>query len=124
MDEHDTFSEYVSLAPIDWQVEIVTPDGECLRPNASLVELATPEGQIGVLPGHQPLLTTLELGELVVHDGDERTVFLVGGGFASITPLRLSVLAFSLERQLDESARRRCEARRKELEPKRYLKES
>jgi F-type H+-transporting ATPase subunit epsilon len=116
MVKHDTFSDYVSLTPIDWRVEIVTPDGEWLRPNASLVELATTEGQIGVMPGHQPLLTTLELGELVVHDGDERTVFLVGGGFASITPERLSVLAFSLERKLDEPARRRCEARRKEWE--------
>jgi len=112
----DTFADYVAPAPIDWHVEIVTPDGECLRLNAWLVELVTTAGQIGVMPGHQPLLTTLELGELVIYAGDQRSVFLIGGGFARITPERLSVLAFSLERSLDAPARRRCEARAKELE--------
>ena len=99
-----------------WHIEIATPDGTHLHPTATLVELSTTDGQIGVMPGHGRLLTVLDIGELVIHNGRQRDTYLVGGGFARITPERLSVLAFSLERNLDEPAWRRCESRQKELE--------
>jgi ATP synthase F1 epsilon subunit len=99
----------------DWRVEIVTPDGEQLKPAPTLVELNTVEGQIGVLPGHERLITVLDMGELVIHNGRQRDVFLVSGGFARVLPERLSVLAFSLERATDNAALARCDTRRREL---------
>jgi F-type H+-transporting ATPase subunit epsilon len=87
-----------------------------LRPKPWLVERTTTEGQIGVMPGHTPLLVDLDLGELVTYEGEQRQTFLVSGGFARIMPERLSVLAFSIEVNLDAPARQRCEARWKELE--------
>lgn len=99
----------------DWPVEIVTPDGERLHPQATLVELVTLDGQIGVMPGHEQLVATLDVGELVVHNGNLREVYLVGGGFARIQPGRLSVLAFSLEHQTDGAALEKCRARQREL---------
>ena len=113
---HDLFADYMAPAPIEWQMEIVTPDGEHLHAKPWLVELTTTDGQIGVMPGHAPLLVNLDLGELVIYEGEQRTGFLVSGGLARITPGRLSVLAFSIEQELDESAHHRCEVRRKELE--------
>jgi len=98
-----------------WQVEIVTPDGDALHPPATMVELATTDGQIGVMPGHQRLLTTLEVGELVIHNGRQRAVYLVGGGFARVQAEGLSVLAFSLECVTDSAAVQKCRTRQREL---------
>jgi F-type H+-transporting ATPase subunit epsilon len=99
----------------EWHVEIVTPEGETLHPQATLVELSTPDGQIGVMPGHEGLVTVLEEGELVIHNGRQRDVYLVGGGFARVQAERLSVLAFSLDRATDSPALEKCRARRREL---------
>lgn len=99
----------------DWHVEISTPDGAHLKPAATLVELCTADGQIGVMPGHERLVTVLDVGELVIHNGSQREVYLLGGGFARVLPGRLSVLAFSLERGTDGTALEKCRARRDEL---------
>lgn len=99
----------------DWHVEISTPDGAHLKPAATLVELCTADGQIGVMPGHERLVTVLDVGELVIHNGPQRDVYLLGGGFARVLPGRLSVLAFSLERGTDGTALEKCRARRDEL---------
>lgn len=99
----------------EWHVEIVTPEGTRLRTAATLVELSTSDGQIGVMPGHERLMTVLDAGELVIHNGREREVYLVGGGFARIQPGRLSVLAFCLERATDVGALENCQSRRREL---------
>ena len=99
----------------DWHVEIVTPDGAHLKPAATLVELCTADGQIGVMPGHERLITVMDVGELVIHNGSRRDVYLVGGGFARIQPGRLSVLAFSLESVTDGTGLEKCRARRREL---------
>lgn len=98
-----------------WCVEILTPGGRDLHPEAAWVELATVDGQIGVMPGHERLFTALDVGELVIHNGKQRETYLVGGGFARIQPWRLSVLAFSLDRATDGGAWERCRARRREI---------
>jgi ATP synthase F1 epsilon subunit len=99
----------------EWHVEIVTPEGEALHPQATLVELSTPDGQIGVMPGHERLVTALGVGELVIHNGRQRDVYLIGGGFARVHAERLSVLAFSLERATKGVALEKCRARQREL---------
>jgi F-type H+-transporting ATPase subunit epsilon len=99
-----------------WRIEIVTPEGERLQPEATLVELVTAEGQIGVMPGHERLLTVLDIGELIVHNGRRREVYMVGGGFARVMPGSLSVLAYSLERTGEDQALEKCKARQRELE--------
>ena len=115
MTSHDPFTDCVSPAPIGWHVEIVTQDGAQLKRAATLVELNTMDGQIGVMPGHERLMTFLDVGELVIHNGRQRDVFLVSGGFARVLSERLSVMAFSLERTTDGAAMERCHARRREL---------
>lgn len=115
MSNHDPLTDFVSPAPNEWHVEIVTPDGTHLKPAATLVELNTVDGQIGVMPGHERLVTVLDVGELVIQNGRQRDVFLVSGGFARVQPERLSVMAFSLERATDDAALEKCRARRSEF---------
>ena len=51
------------------------------------------EGDFGVLYGHEPFMTTLRAGEVVVRDGASRRVFTIEGGFADVTPESFTLLA-------------------------------
>ena len=95
------------------QIELVitSPEGEFLRRPATLVELATAAGQIGVMAGHERLLTTLEIGKLTVWNDRQRETFFVGGGFARVMPTRVSVLALTVAAATDDRALERCRAR-------------
>lgn len=73
------------------------------------------EGELGILPRHSPLLTTLRPGLLSIRNGSEEIELFVGGGFLEVLPDRVTVLADVAERAEDiseESAERaRDEAR-------------
>jgi len=75
------------------------------------------EGQLGILPGHAPLMTALTIGELILRRADaEDTIMAIGGGFMEVGPHHAIILADSAERaeEIDEAraeeARRRAEA--------------
>ncbi len=72
--------------------EIVSPSGVSRSLDVDMVVLPTTSGEIGVLPNHEPIMTMLEPGEMVV-TADGRTEYCaIGEGFAQITPGRLSIL--------------------------------
>lgn len=73
-------------------LEIVTPEKVVFSDRADSVVLPTTEGEVGVLSGHIPLLTTLTPGELqVITEG--RTEYLtVDKGFAQVLGDKVSVL--------------------------------
>lgn len=87
-------------------LEIVTPESRAYSDTADNVVIPTTSGEIGVLPGHIPLLTQVEPGELRLQR-EGRTQFLaVGRGFAQVSGDKVSVLAESAisEEKIDESA--------------------
>ncbi len=51
------------------------------------------EGELGILPRHAPLLTTLRPGPLLIRNGADETELFVGGGFLEVLPDRVTVLA-------------------------------
>jgi F-type H+-transporting ATPase subunit epsilon len=75
------------------------------------------DGELGILPQHAPLLTTLRPGPLLIRNGLEETALFVGGGFLEILPERVTVLADVAERaeeiteEAAEEARRRAQER-------------
>ncbi len=79
------------------QLEIVTPDGVTLRKEVDSMVLPAWKGQLGVLPGHMPLVSVLRPGEMkVVIDGVEEFLAL-SGGYAQIGPKKVTVLADTAE---------------------------
>ena len=80
-------------------LEIVTPDARVYSDTIDSVVIPTVEGEIGVLPGHIPLLTQIEHGELRVTKGAVSSLLAVSGGFAQIDGDHVSVLA---ERAISE----------------------
>ncbi len=98
-------------------LEIVTPDRALVRESVDEVQVPAADGYMGILPGHTPLLATLQVGQLSYRIGQQTTVLHVAFGFVEVLPDRVTVLAQIAERAEDidieraESAKRRAEER-------------
>jgi F-type H+-transporting ATPase subunit epsilon len=96
-------------------LEIVTAERTILSDDVDQINAPGAAGRMGVLPRHEPLLTTLMPGELTIVKNGERTPFAVSGGFMEVLPDRVTILADTAERadEIDEAradaARRRAE---------------
>jgi F-type H+-transporting ATPase subunit epsilon len=87
-------------------LEIVTPEARVYSDTIDTVVIPTTSGEIGVLPGHIPLLTQVAHGALRVTKGGVAQLLAVSGGFAQIAGDRVAVLAQSAitEDKIDEHA--------------------
>ena len=87
-------------------LEIVTPEDRVYSDTIDTVVIPTVEGEIGILPGHIPLLTQVADGELRVTKGRETKGLVIGGGFAQVDGDQVKILAeFAIhEAQIDETA--------------------
>lgn len=97
------------------RLEIVTPEAKTFSDNVDQVVLPGTEGEFGVLPGHEALVTQILPGELVVTQSGRSTFLAVGEGFVEVQPDRVSVLTDMAIRADDineaevEQARKRAE---------------
>lgn len=97
-------------------LEIVTPESRVYQDTVDTVVIPTLEGEIGVLPGHLPLMTQVADGELRATKGGATQLLAVSGGFAEIDGDTIRVLAeFAIdERKIDESAAEKAMQRAQE----------
>lgn len=99
------------------RLEIVTAERVVFSEEVDTVIAPGIEGQLGVLPHHAPLMTTLMPGELLVRKGGEEFALAITGGFVEVRPDRIIILADAAERveEIDvaraEEAKRRAEER-------------
>jgi F-type H+-transporting ATPase subunit epsilon len=93
------------------RLEVVTPQKEVVSEEAQIVVAPGVVGEFGVLVGHTPFMTALDVGTIRYTDaqGQERSVF-VSGGFAEALPDKVTVLAESAERRRDIDIERAKEA--------------
>jgi F-type H+-transporting ATPase subunit epsilon len=95
--------------------EIVSQDRLVYEGDVDIVVLPGTDGEMGILPHHAPLLTTLKFGLIKVRTKSEEQVFTVAGGVAEIQPTIVTVLADAAEnvQEIDvaraETARRKAE---------------
>lgn len=75
------------------QLEIVTPEAKVYEDTIDSVTLPTSSGEIGVLPGHVPLMTEIQAGEIIVTKGSVTERLATSKGFAQCIGDRISVLA-------------------------------
>jgi F-type H+-transporting ATPase subunit epsilon len=74
-------------------LEIVTPEDTVYSSQVNQVVLPSTEGEMGILPGHIPVLTTLKAGELAVTNEDGKGEMLaIGRGFAQVLGDKVSVV--------------------------------
>jgi F-type H+-transporting ATPase subunit epsilon len=99
--------------PTHLTLEIVTPDRALVTEDVDEVELPGTEGYLGVLPGHTPLLTSLQVGMMWYRKGGEKSYLSLAFGFAEVLPDRVRVLARIAERAEEIDVSRAEEHRRK-----------
>ena len=93
----------------DMRLEIVTAERVIYSEDVSVLVAPGTDGELGVLPSHAPLLTTLDPGEIRVTKGGEDTFMAVSGGFLEVIGNRVTILADTAE-QADEIDIERAEA--------------
>jgi F-type H+-transporting ATPase subunit epsilon len=73
--------------------EFVSPESVLFSGDVDQVDLPGSEGDMGILPGHAPLVTTLRPGIVTIFRGGQREPVIVIGGLAEVSPAGLTVLA-------------------------------
>jgi F-type H+-transporting ATPase subunit epsilon len=97
-------------------LEIVTPERLAYSDEVDAVVLPGSEGEIGVLPHHAPLVSTLGVGELRIRKGGTEESFAIVGGFVQVRPDKVVVMAetadMASEIDLEKAQEARHEAER------------
>ena len=96
-------------------VELVTQERKVFEETeADIAVVPASEGEMGVLPNHAPVLTTLGFGEMIVRKGNAEERFVIYGGVVDVRPDKVVVLAdlaessFDINTELAEEARERA----------------
>ena len=79
------------------QVELVSADRRVWEGEASQVSARSTEGELGILPGHQPLLCVLGEGEVRVNAGGSWRTAQIDGGFMSVDHDRVTIIAETVD---------------------------
>ena len=92
--------------PEQIQLEVVTPERRVLSETVDSVNVPGMNGELGILPGHTPLISQLQTGVLSYVQGGATHKLLVSGGFVEVNADRVSVLAEIAERPEEIDAAR------------------
>lgn len=101
------------------ELEIVTPEQAVFHDFVDDVVIPGKQGQMDVLPGHLPLISALDVGQLTIRDEHEERHFLIDQGYVEIVDDRVTVLTEACEGVEDidiDQAKRILEEAREELE--------
>jgi len=97
------------------QLDVITPERRLLSEQADSVTVPGLGGELGILPGHTPLISALQTGVLSYTQGGTTRRLLVSGGFVEVNNDRVSVLA-DLAEFPEEVDAARARAEREEAE--------
>jgi F-type H+-transporting ATPase subunit epsilon len=99
------------------QVELVTPEGVVYKDAATLVVLTGVEGELGIMAGHQPLVTLLAVGETRIQKADGTYDYVATGiGFAEVLFDRVLIVVDHAEEAGRIDVERAAVARRRAAE--------
>lgn len=88
-------------------LDIVSAESQIFSGKVESVVATAELGEIGIIPGHAPLLTKLKPGEVrIAHPGGSQEIYYISGGMLEVQPHCVTILADVAERadKLDESA--------------------
>ncbi|GIN57203.1 F0F1 ATP synthase subunit epsilon [Lederbergia ruris] len=99
------------------QVHIVTPDGPVFDGDVEMITTKAESGELGILPGHIPMVAPLQIGAVRLNKGNETEFVAVNGGFVEVQQEKVTILAQTAEKadSIDiaraEEAKKRAESR-------------
>ncbi|EKN66584.1 F0F1 ATP synthase subunit epsilon [Neobacillus bataviensis LMG 21833] len=102
------------------KVSVVTPDGPVYESDVEMVSTKAQSGELGILPGHIPMVAPLEIGAVRLKKDGKTEFIAVSGGFLEVRPDQVTILAQAAEtsEHIDveraQRAKERAEQRLKE----------
>ncbi|WNS75271.1 F0F1 ATP synthase subunit epsilon [Bacillus sp. DTU_2020_1000418_1_SI_GHA_SEK_038] len=79
------------------KVSVVTPDGPVYESDVEMVSTKAASGELGILPGHIPMVAPLQIGAVRLKNGGNTEFVAVSGGFLEVRPDKVTILAQSAE---------------------------
>jgi len=95
------------------KVSVVTPDGPVLEDDYEMVSCKAETGELGILPGHIPLVAPLTISALRLKKGSSEDIVAISGGFIEVRPDKISVLTPSAELSNEIDIDRALEAKKR-----------
>ncbi|GAB3789425.1 F0F1 ATP synthase subunit epsilon [Virgibacillus kimchii] len=94
-------------------VSVVTPDGPVLEDTFDMVSCRAESGELGILPGHIPLVAPLSISPVRLKRENSEDQLAVNGGFMEVQPDKVTILAQSAEKPVDIDVQRAQEAKKR-----------
>jgi len=94
-------------------VSVVTPNGPVLEKDYEMVSCKAQSGELGILPGHIPMVAPLTIGPIRLKQDDGEDYIAVNGGFLEVRPDKITILAESAETPSDIDVERAKEAEKR-----------
>ncbi len=95
------------------RLEIVTPERRAFADDVDMVIVPGRNGQLGILPHHTPLISSLGVGELRIKKAGTEQSLLISGGFVEVRPDKVVVMADLAEHSEEIDEQRAVEARKR-----------
>ena len=83
-------------------LDIYTPTGKYLSTEVDFIKVTSSVAVLGILPGHAPLVTTLEICKLTLRSNSKDSVYAIGGGVLNIKKDRSVVMLLNSIERSDE----------------------
>lgn len=92
-------------------MSVVTPSGPVLEEAYEMIVCKTETGELGILPGHIPLVAPLTIGAVRLKKNNDTYQLAVSGGFMEVRPDKVTILAQSAEKASEIDVARANEAK-------------
>ncbi len=92
-------------------MSVVTPSGPVLEEDYEMIVGKTETGELGILPGHIPLVAPLTISAIRLKKNNETYTMAVSGGFMEVRPDKVTILAKSAEKANDIDVARAMQAK-------------
>lgn len=92
-------------------VSVVTPDGQVLEDDYEMISCRAESGDLGILPGHIPLVAPLKIDVVRLKRNNEEEIVAVNGGFLEVRPDQVTILAKSAEKAVNIDVHRAEQAK-------------
>ncbi|WP_301860330.1 F0F1 ATP synthase subunit epsilon [uncultured Megasphaera sp.] len=102
-----------------FRLEVITPDAAVLQEDVEFVAVRALDGELGIMPGHAPLIASLDIWPLAYEAGGKRQRLAVSSGFLEVNNNNVTVVTPAAEKPADidvhraEAAKKRAEDRLK-----------
>ncbi|UYZ21873.1 F0F1 ATP synthase subunit epsilon [Mesobacillus jeotgali] len=93
------------------KVSVVTPDGPVYESDVEMVSTKASTGELGILPGHIPMVAPLQIGAVRLKNGSNSEFIAVSGGFLEVRPEQVTILAQSAEQSSEIDLERALKAK-------------